>query len=431
MSTFHVPAHRHGFSLWSLLFIGMAFIGSSRSEAPDGRPRLPKVGEGCAVPGPALSPDAAPGGVDFAVTVVAKDATHPQFGMGFPSGFAINGTQGLELFLVRGTTYVFSISGGHPFAFSSSVVGGPANIGLNYPAGSGISGSPAYPATSGTVTFTPNAGYPDLLYYVCNAHNNMGWKINLSDPPVLLNVKVMLEGPYDGATLMMRDSLRSSGVLPVSEPYTVLGYAHVGSGGETTSAPVLATTGPDAPVDWMMLELRSAADPAAIVASYACLVQRDGDLMRPDGTVPLVLNQPPDDYYIAVRHRNHLGAMTASAIPLGTVPATTIDLTLPATPTYGTNAQKALGGTGVMGLWAGDVNFDGQVKYTGGANDRDLVLLAIGGTVPTGVVNGQYRREDVNMNVQVKYTGSLNDRDLILVNIGGTVPTAVRDAQLP
>jgi hypothetical protein len=31
----------------------------------------------------------------------------------------------------------------------------------------------------------------------------------------------------------------------------------------------------------------------------------------------------------------------------------------------------------------------------------------------------------------VKYTGGGNDRDPILLNIGGSVPTAVRNAQLP
>jgi len=31
----------------------------------------------------------------------------------------------------------------------------------------------------------------------------------------------------------------------------------------------------------------------------------------------------------------------------------------------------------------------------------------------------------------VKYTGAANDRDIILSNIGGTVPTATRQEQMP
>ena len=84
----------------------------------------------------------------------------------------------------------------------------------------------------------------------------------------------------------------------------------------------------------------------------------------------------------------------------------------------------------VRALWSGDVNFDGTVKYTGSANDRDPILIAIGSFTPNNTING-YRHEDVNLNGQVRYTGALNDRDPILVNVGSTVPTNVRVAQLP
>jgi hypothetical protein len=35
------------------------------------------------------------------------------------------------------------------------------------------------------------------------------------------------------------------------------------------------------------------------------------------------------------------------------------------------------------------------------------------------------------MDAVVKYTGSANDRDIILLNIGGSVPTNTRAEQLP
>ena len=63
-------------------------------------------------------------------------------------------------------------------------------------------------------------------------------------------------------------------------------------------------------------------------------------------------------------------------------------------------------------------------------NDRDPILVAVGGTVPTATVSG-YLPTDVNMDGRVKYTGSVNDRDPILVNVGGTVPTNTRVEQLP
>jgi hypothetical protein len=85
---------------------------------------------------------------------------------------------------------------------------------------------------------------------------------------------------------------------------------------------------------------------------------------------------------------------------------------------------------GVKALWAGDVNFDGTLKYTGQDNDRDLILSRIGGTTPTDVVIG-YFPEDINMSSVTKYTGQDNDRDIILLNIGGTVPTSTRSSQIP
>ncbi|MBK7383621.1 MAG: hypothetical protein IPI81_09835 [Flavobacteriales bacterium] len=72
-----------------------------------------------------------------------------------------------------------------------------------------------------------------------------------------------------------------------------------------------------------------------------------------------------------------------------------------------------------------------ELKYTGSFNDRDPILLAIGGSIPTAVLSGQYRKEDVNMDGEVKYIGAGNDRDPILQNIGGSVPTNTRVGQLP
>jgi hypothetical protein len=68
--------------------------------------------------------------------------------------------------------------------------------------------------------------------------------------------------------------------------------------------------------------------------------------------------------------------------------------------------------------------------YTGQANDRDPILGAIGGTVPTNTVTG-YVPHDVNLDGVVRYTGATNDRDLILQVVGGVVPTNTRSQQLP
>jgi len=146
-----------------------------------------------------------------------------------------------------------------------------------------------------------------------------------------------------------------------------------------------------------------------------------------DGTSAIAFSAPAGNYFLAISHRNHLGCMSASAISLSGT-ATSIDFTVAGTVTYGTDARKAIGNWRV--LWAGDVTFNQQVKYTGTNNDRDPILVRIGGVIPTNTVNG-YFPEDVTMDGIVKYTGSNNDRDPILVTVGGTVPTNVRNGQLP
>lgn len=329
----------------------------------------------------------------------------------------------------------------------SFVVEGAFNVGNSFTAElSDANGSFASPTaigavvgtTGGSITATVPPGTPDGTGYRIRVvgsdplitGTDNGADITIQNC-VLVSVRAMLEGPYTSTTGLMNDALRSLGTFPLVDPYPGLGYTHVGGGNGVAIDPaVLTITGNDAIVDWVLLELRDANTPATIVASRSALVQRDGDVVEPDGVSPVLFPMPTGNYHVAVRHRNHLGCMTAGQLALGPS-STTVDLTTLATPTFGTNARKASGGAvNLQLLWAGDVTFNGQVKYAGGGNDRDPILVRIGGNVPTNTANG-YFPEDVNLNGQVKYAGSANDRDPILVNIGGSVPTAVRTQQLP
>lgn len=248
-------------------------------------------------------------------------------------------------------------------------------------------------------------------------------------PPaqVRLNAKVFLEGPYDVNNGLMHDSLRVRTLIPSTEPYTALGFTQANGGGGTTTGAVLATSGNNAIVDWVLLELRPGTDSASIAATRCALLQRDGDIVDVDGTSSVAMDAPAGAWFVSVRHRNHLGAMTANSVTLSAVP-TTVDFTSASTIVFGTGARKAIGGAHV--LWAGNALPDNALRYTGMGNDRDPVLSAIGGVVPTAAITG-YRIEDVTMDGTVKYTGAGNDRDPILGNIGGIVPTASRMEQLP
>jgi uncharacterized delta-60 repeat protein len=244
-----------------------------------------------------------------------------------------------------------------------------------------------------------------------------------------LSLKVLLEGPGITANGTMHDLLRSGGHVPLLEPYSAHpAFVHVGpGGGESVTPAVMAATGTSAITDWVFVELRDAIDPSVVVATRSALVLRNGNVVDVDRLSPVSFPLFTGEYHVAIRHRSHLGAMTAGTYIFGAFPVT-IDMTQLTLPVFGTQPLKAQSGFNY--LWAGDVNADGQLKYTGVNNDRDPILVQVGGTVPTATVTGYYSA-DVAMDGVVRYTGTANDRDKILVNIGGTVPTAVRNEQLP
>ena len=240
-------------------------------------------------------------------------------------------------------------------------------------------------------------------------------------------VKVLLDGPLNTTTGVMADGLRSPLRIPTTEPYTALGFTQVGGGGETVNTSVFNVTGNDAIVDWVLVELRNSANNTQVVRTRCGLLQRDGDVVDVNGTSPLSFPVSAGNYFVSVRHRNHLGVMTSTAQAL-TSTALSINFSLASTAVFGTNARKTVGA--FQSLWSGNTVRDGQLGYTGAGNDRDPILLRVGSTSPNNTTVG-YFVEDVNMDATVKYIGADNDRDPVLLNVGNTTPNNVRVEQLP
>jgi hypothetical protein len=216
--------------------------------------------------------------------------------------------------------------------------------------------------------------------------------------------------------------------MPLIQPYSPnlrTAVNGVGSYGITPEA--LAMGGDSALVDWVWLELLSATDTATVLSTRTGVLHRDGWVTQGDGVSPIDFGAGAGSYFLRVAHRNHLSATLAEPVTLG-LDTVSIDLTDPGVPLFGTEAMMEV--NGVRMLWPGDVNSDGQVKYVGADNDRDRVLITIGGVQPTATVTG-YEASDVNMDGTVRYTGSDNDRDVILQTIGGSVPHGVRTEQGP
>lgn len=254
-----------------------------------------------------------------------------------------------------------------------------------------------------------------------------------------LSVKVLLQGalfnsPNPG---VMRDNLRSGSYIPLNDPYTGSGnprFAHAGAGGaaSTTAGVLSANAGTDdAIVDWVFVELRGTLDSTVVVETRAVLLQRDGDVVSPtDGTSSLTLpGTAGNSYFVAVKHRNHLGVMTATERTI-TLAGTIVDFrTMDDADVYNFVSPFSYDGyemvtvNGFKALWAGNANADKKVKYQGSSNDNAAVLnqvLTFGGNT-LGVFNYDlalgYFSGDLNLDGKVKYQGTTNDPGFMFLNL--------------
>ena len=101
------------------------------------------------------------------------------------------------------------------------------------------------------------------------------------------------------------------------------------------------------------------------------------------------------DYYIIVKHRNHLAVMNAAAVTLSSSSVTSIDFTGSLSAYYGSNAAKELE-TDVYGMFAGDANSNGEVQN----DDKNAywkILVGSAGYLSADFnLNGEVQNDDKN-----------------------------------
>ncbi|MGH1383779.1 endonuclease/exonuclease/phosphatase family protein [Kordia sp.] len=223
--------------------------------------------------------------------------------------------------------------------------------------------------------------------------------------------------PYTGEEQLMRDDLRRNNLLPTTSPY---------QDAITCEATVFNATGAENNdiVDWIYIELRDASDNTQVKYGRSALLQRDGDVVDTDGVSTAVkLNVPPAEYYVAIRHRNHLGIMTIGKVQLSSSIVSINFSTDAAFINYGSNSQTQFGiPSGKYAMWAGNVNEDGIVQYSGINPDVPTILSTVLNDAgnflnfPTYTVTG-YHLNDVNMDGNVQYAGTIPDTPFILQNV--------------
>lgn len=321
----------------------------------------------------------------------------------------------------------------------------------NYGAGSipGIltTGSPIASASDRSRAYTT---------FATNASGNSGYFTKASGP-LCVNVRAYIEGALynngnavagDGRPLM-RDNLRQSpftgeNFIPVKDPYEFAttfisasalankytklppqnaGYPQLQQ--VTDSATVFGVTGQDAIVDWVFVELRDKSNNASVYSTRAGLLQRDGDVVDVDGKSCLAFPDIPlDSYYVSVRHRTHLGAMTLHAQSLDSMQGL-VDFTVPTTPIYdkgiylgynyaGLGEKANVKGT-YSALWAGDLSVNDRIKYTAPGADVSQIIndVLFYPTNTNNILNFNnaygYMQGDWDLNSVTRYQGVGND----------------------
>lgn len=240
-----------------------------------------------------------------------------------------------------------------------------------------------------------------------------------------------LDGASDAGagTNSLRTDLADQGLIPCTEPYTALGYPPATSGGSTVAGNCATIFQDNQVVDWVRVDLLDEAGPT-VVASVNGLLHADKKITGVDGSSPLTVQMPPGNYRIRLIHRNHLPMITDHVLPFsGALTTSPLNGALSIFPFFYFSPAPKCGGVECR-MTPGNVRGDNQISYVGPNNDRDPILVRVGGSTPTNVASG-YHPEDVNMDGVVRYVGAENDRDLILQAIGGSTPTNVVFGQTP
>lgn len=178
------------------------------------------------------------------------------------------------------------------------------------------------------------------------------YTINVLGSDISLNLKVLLEGPFNGTTL----NTDLTSVLPLAQPYNVAPWNYSG----TESVGAL-----DADyVDWVLVELRDAltaaqANSGTLLARQAAFINTAGEVLASDGNPILSFTETiASNLFVVIHHRNHLSVMSANPV-IESGGIYTYDFSTSVAQAF-QSGEKLVNGKAVM--FAADGNSDGMVN---------------------------------------------------------------------
>ncbi len=288
---------------------------------------------------------------------------------------------------------------------------------------SGFSCSATFKYLDSDITGTESAIYcvkvspdPWITYSAANTGTNELSATGLSSfstftgakPAHDVDLTAFLEGPFSSG--VMTTTLQSSGLIPITQPFNTAPWNYAGAESVVSV--------PAGVVDWVLLELRQADQPAnatsaTIIKKRAAFLKSDGSIVELDGTSPVRFYNATitQNLYPVVRHRNHLSIMANNAVTKSSG-IYTYDFSTALSQAYGgaLGYKQIASSPDVFGMVTGDINQDGSVYTT----DFDLWAASAGSA-------NVYNSSDLNLDGNV-YT---SDYDKWATNSGTSHPLNV------
>ena len=186
-------------------------------------------------------------------------------------------------------------------------------------------------------------------------------------------LKLILQGSWNGQ--IMGTNLSASKLFPLHQPYnTVPWKINDNSAVDSIQSKF---------VDWLLIELR--ANLSDTKYSKAGILIDDGTVLNSDGTPFSFPNILSGQYYLVVRHRNHLSIMSSIKLQLDYDVVINYDFTDSQDKAFGPKAMVDLGND-KYGMISGDGDANGVVDV------RDY------GTVANSILSVGYAQGDFDLN---------------------------------
>ncbi|MCB0805357.1 MAG: PKD domain-containing protein [Bacteroidales bacterium] len=224
------------------------------------------------------------------------------------------------------------------------------------------------------------------------------YTVNVTSGTRELDLKVFLEGPYNGTEMV--PGLGT--YLPLFQPFNQDPWYYSGSEsvGSIPNSDI---------VEWVLIDVRDAATPAGAgsatsVEKHAAFVKNDGTVVDLDGSSNIPLSATiSQNMYVVVWQRNHIGIMSNNAL-VASGGVYNYDFSSDVNQVYGGILGHKELSPGVWGMFSGDADRDGVV----GTDDKSTIWQNNAGT-------DGYNFSDYNLDSQ---TDNADKNDFWVPNIG-------------